>query len=180
MTSLGNLCQCFTTFLVKKFLPDPLLGSNHHPLSYPSVPCWEVCPHLSYNHRANPARRWLLQGWHQEGQRHHVALQICQATQNRRSFQTLLASSKHTPAHPPGTKQTPKNCSAPSAHVSFSELDLAEHREDFIVNGEKGCYQLHGNPASWDWRPFPGSAAATPPKVQALLIFNAEQGRGKT
>lgn len=47
----------------------------------------------------------------------------------------------------------PKKRSASFVHASFSETDLAKRWEDFIVNEEKGSYQLHGNPAScWDWR----------------------------
>lgn len=46
----------------------------------------------------------------------------------------------------------PKTCFASCVHASFLEMDLVKHWEVFIVNEEKGCYRLHGNPASgWDW-----------------------------
>ena len=52
-TSLGNLCQCLTTLIVKSFFPYiqpevPLFYPNCFPLSYHHRLCLRVCPLLSY------------------------------------------------------------------------------------------------------------------------------------
>jgi len=73
-----------------------------------------------------------------------------------------------------------KNHSAAFVHALFSEMDLAKRWEDFAVNEEKGLLSAPWKPGQRLGLagPYPGSAAAIPPK--ALLIFNTVQGRGET